>query len=235
MVSGDQIATELWDEVVGCFSPQEDRQTLRHLNIVNRRFHLLSRPRLFADFKFHPYSVAAATYGMDAQGLILPLDPDPEHLRQRLEFWASEEIVPYVRHCKVQPLEFEDVERTPPPGEDPYILLMAFYDSLPRFVNLEVFDVFTLHLTNIAITNLCLLPKLTEMSMEMCVIVEGETLHLDPSKLKLETFRFARCDDLEEWWYRAVCPDVLHALDLNVSESHNQQFFEEPSVPCFPN
>ncbi|KAJ6462030.1 hypothetical protein C8R47DRAFT_1225657 [Mycena vitilis] len=312
MVFGDRIATEVWDGIVSFYSSKEDRQTLQHLNLTNRRFHLLSRPRLFADFAFHPYSVRADRYGMSAGHLILPTDPNPERLRQRLEFWASEGIAPYVRTCAVQPLEFEGVERVAPPDEDPYALLKRFYELLPRFVNLESLEAFTLHVTNLAIANLFRLPKLASLSIDMCVLAEGETPDLDPSpKLKLKTLTFANCDDLEEWCFHVGCPEALTALGLtakrktidtspfqrsiraelgpshnrciitaerlssrtapwpamaprcmavsphfirehlenipcgdlgtirrvpwNVSGSHNQEFFEDPSIPCFPN
>ncbi|KAJ7928107.1 hypothetical protein B0H13DRAFT_1969421, partial [Mycena leptocephala] len=186
MKSGDEIPTEILDEILEHFSARGNCETLQHLNLVNRRFHHLARQRLFTYLTFHPYSVAVDSYGMSAADLILPLDPTPEHLRQRLEFWASEDIAPCVRECIVQPLEFEESKRESPAGEDPYILLKAFYEFLPRFINLEVFNAFTLHFTTIAMTNLRLLPKLTAMNIDMCSVAEGETLDLDaPSKLKL--------------------------------------------------
>ncbi|KAF7365003.1 F-box domain-containing protein [Mycena venus] len=231
-----EIATELWDEIVGFLSTEDDRQTLQHLNLINRRFHHVARPRLFADFKFHPYSVASDSYGMSAEHLLLPLHPYPQRLRQRLEFWASEDIASLVRDCTVQPLEFEESERAHPPGEDPYALLKAFYEFLPRFVNLKSFDAFTLHFTNLGIANLCLLPKLRTMSVDMCTVAEGETLDT-PSKLKLETFRFANSDELEEWWLRGICPDSLHTLGLDLSGVYDQRFFYDlqPSIPTFHN
>jgi hypothetical protein len=237
MKSGDEIPTEILDEMVEHFSARGNCETLQHLNLVNRRFHHLARQRLFTYLTFHPYSVAVDSYGMSAADLILPLDPTPEHLRQRLEFWASEDIAPCVRECIVQPLEFEESKRESPAGEDPYTLLKAFYEFLPRFINLEVFNAFTLHFTTIAMTNLRLLPKLTAMNIDMCSVAKGETLDLDPpSKLRLEFFRFSNCVDLEAWWSCAVCPDTLRSLCLDFSGSLNQLlFYEESKLPCFPN
>ncbi|KAF8171937.1 hypothetical protein K438DRAFT_185193 [Mycena galopus ATCC 62051] len=233
MVSGNQIPTELWDEAIGFLSPEEDRETLQHVNLINRRFHHLARPRLFADFEFYPYSVVNDSYGMIAEALILPLYF--ERFRKRLEFWASEDIAPLVRNCTVQPLEFEELERPRPPG-DPYSLLNSFYEFLPRFVNLELFAAFTLHFTGTAMANLRLLTKLRALSVDMCTTVEGETLDT-ASKLKLHTFRFANCDNLEEWWLRAICPDTLRNLGLDLSGMHYQGYFHDlqPHVPCFPN
>ncbi|KAJ7928106.1 hypothetical protein B0H13DRAFT_2653276 [Mycena leptocephala] len=238
MNSGDEIPTEIWDEIVEHFSAGGNCETLQRLNLVNRRFHHLAHQRLFTYFTFHPYSVAVDSYGMSAEDLILPLDPTPEHLRQRLEFWASEDIAPCVRECTVRPLEFEQSTRESPPGEDPYTLLKAFYEFLPRFINLEVFNAFTLHFTTIAMTNLRLLPKLTAMNIDMCPVAKGEILDLNPpSKLKLESFRFSNCANrLQRWWSCALCPDTLRSLCLDFSGSHDQLFFyEESQLPCFPN
>ncbi|KAF8171951.1 hypothetical protein K438DRAFT_185590 [Mycena galopus ATCC 62051] len=237
MVSGDDIPTELWDEVLGFLLTEKDPQTLQRLNLINRRFHHLARPRLFADFTFYPFYLVKDSFGW-APDFVLPLYFECfRRSGQRLEFWASEDIAPLVRNCTVQPLESWEAEpHHDPPTEDPYSLLKLFYEFLPRFVNLEFFAASTLQFTSIATANLCLLTKLRALSIDSCTAVEGEALYA-PSKLKLQTFRFANSDDLEEWWLRAICSDTLRNLALDLSEMGYQGFFRglQPRVPCFPN
>ncbi|KAJ6508484.1 hypothetical protein C8R45DRAFT_444673 [Mycena sanguinolenta] len=253
MVSVDEIPTELWQEIVQVLLPpkrrvfmtKEERQTLLKLNRTNRRFHDLVRPHIFADFEFYPYSFISHSFNRSDEDLIIPLSPHWMHL-QRLEFWASEDIAPFVRNCAVlPPLEFHDPLSSPPDPKDPYILSKAFYELLPRFTNLEYFAAFTLHFTNVAITNLCLLPKLQSVTLDRCMVVQGETLHPHGgapgalSKLKLDFFRFGNSDrSLEEWWIRTLCPDTLRSLHLDVSGVRFTSSFinSQPSnPPCFPN
>ncbi|KAF7346594.1 hypothetical protein MSAN_01887600 [Mycena sanguinolenta] len=249
----DSIPTELWQEIVQVFLPpkkrvfltKEERQTLLNLNRTNRRFHDLVRPHIFADLEFHPYSFTSYSYDRSDEDLIIPLSPHWLHL-QRLAFWASEDIAPLVRNCAVlPPLEFHDPLSGLPDTKDPYILLKPFYELLPRFVNLEYFAAFTLHFTNIAITNLCLLPKLHSVAIDRCMAVRGESLHAQrespdaPSMLELDFFRFGNSDrSLEEWWLRTLCPDTLRTLHLDVSRVRYASSFIDSQLsipPCFPN
>ncbi|KAJ7784351.1 hypothetical protein B0H16DRAFT_1492211 [Mycena metata] len=227
----DRLATELWEGVFDHL--REDKESLKTLNLTDQRFHALSRPRLFTDFTFHPYCTGG--YGMSIEDLYLPLNPTPERLHERLEFWASEEIAPLVRECVIEPLEFEAPRRKRPEGEDPYTLLNAFFALLPRFVNLQGINAFTIHFTNASLATLSLLPKLTKVGVEMCSMVEDERPQPLSSPLKLTTFTFGNNEDQEEWWYRALSPDTLQKLGLDLSQLQWQYLFSEPPLPTFPN
>ncbi|KAJ7132972.1 hypothetical protein C8R46DRAFT_1235515 [Mycena filopes] len=229
------LATEIWGHVFGFLTSNEDKETLKHLNLGNKLFHALSRPRLFSDFTFHPYSTEA--YGMSAEDLYLPLDPSPKHVSERLQFWASEEIAPLVRGCMIEPLAFAKAERERPADEDPYTLLNAFFALLPRFVNLESLDAFTIHFTNASLATLSLLPKLTSVGVDMCCLVQDERLQPLSSPLKLTTFTFANAEDQEDWWYRALSPDTLQTIGLDLSQLHFQNLFSDDMqpLPTFPN
>ncbi|KAJ7451545.1 hypothetical protein FB451DRAFT_1283545 [Mycena latifolia] len=240
MNTGARIPAELLDEIVVHFSPTTDRETLRHLSLTNRRFHRVSHPLLFANFKFHPYSVVQNTYyfvDMAPEDLILPLEPVLNRARQRLEFWVSEKIATCVLECEVDPLDFEYSGRTPPPGEDPYALLAAFFQALPRFVNLQHFSGFHVHFTRIAMMNLCTLPKLSTVSIKMCHVATGEILDPPSKMLELDVLTFCDSRKLGAWWFRALCLNTLRVLDLGVSEALDQDFFfgAHSSVPRFPN
>ncbi|KAJ7677430.1 hypothetical protein B0H17DRAFT_1334264 [Mycena rosella] len=156
MMSTDpRVPAELLDEIVAHFSPDSDHATLKDLSLTSRRFDDLSRPLVFTSFNFYPYSVVTGSYGLCAGDFVLPPAPDLNRARERLEFWASARIAPYVLECNVEPLEFENSGRLPPPGEDPYMLLAAFFQFLPRFTRLRGFSGFHVHFTQITVANLC--------------------------------------------------------------------------------
>ncbi|KAK7048550.1 F-box domain-containing protein [Favolaschia claudopus] len=229
------FATELWEEIISYFTPEEDRQALLCLNLVDHRFHHIARRRIFADFKFCPYSVRSNEYGMHAEELALPVIPTPEWLRQRLELWASDDIAPFVDYCVVEPLEFEKIER-PYPDEDPYVLMKLFYELLPRFINLKSLFIFAVHLTDNALTNLARMPKLHTLILNRIAAVEGETLNV-PSKLKLRAFEFANCGTLGEWWLDAACLDTLEELEVGLYLPYCPRFLGDSMLdyPIFPN
>ncbi|KAJ6525227.1 hypothetical protein DFH09DRAFT_1371933 [Mycena vulgaris] len=234
MSSSVHIPTELWDEVVGHFSPGVDHDTLKHLTLTNRCLHHLSRPLLFTNFKFQPYTVVISIHGMYTGDLLLPLAPELDRARQRLEFWASEAIARHVLHCDVQPLEFEESGRVPPAGEDPYTLLAAFFDFLPRFVNLQHFGGFHVHFTRATVMNLGVLQKLSSVSIDsMCLVADDEILDPPSKLLKLNVFGFAN-NDQGHWWFRALCPDTLRVLQMDISDLVDHSFFYK-SLTRFPN
>ncbi|KAJ6525239.1 hypothetical protein DFH09DRAFT_173921 [Mycena vulgaris] len=213
-MSFTRVPPELLDEIVGHLS---DRATLKRLALTNRWFHHLSRPLLFTSFKFHPYSLAAYLEGEArayVEDLVLPQAEELERARGRLEFWVSDEIAPYVLKCHVEPLDFIGVPR---PGQDPYMLLAAFFSLLPRFVNLQHFGGFYVQFTRVAMTNLCALPKLRSITIDSCVVAHEEILDT-PSKLfKLDDFTLSTNEhQLEEWWFHALCPDTLRVLHVNL-------------------
>ncbi|KAJ7021607.1 hypothetical protein C8F04DRAFT_1273464 [Mycena alexandri] len=176
---------------------------------------------------------------MPVEDLYLPLDPTPECLHERLEFWASGEIAPLVRQCMIGHLKFETSGRKRPEGEDPYTLLNALFALLPRFVNLEALGAFTIHFTNASLATLSFLPKLTKIGVEMCSLVEDKQLQPLSTPLKLTTFTFGNNEDQsEEWWYRALSPKTLQKVGLDLSQLHFQYLFSDdmqPPLPTFPN
>ncbi|KAJ7134832.1 hypothetical protein C8R44DRAFT_870418 [Mycena epipterygia] len=236
MTSSARVPTELLDEIVGHFRPDSDHETLKHLNLTSWSFHTISRPLLFATFNFHPYSVVTDTYGMCPEHLILQPGLELERVRRRLEFWSSEEIAPYVLYCNIEPLEFENSGRQPPP-EDPYTLLTTFFEFLPRFANLRDLYGFTIHFTRVAMASLCALPKLTRVSIDMCIMAPGEQLDDPPPKsLKLETLQFCNNQDQIDWWLQGLCPDSLRVLAIDMSQSHDASLFDlQSELPSFPN
>ncbi|KAJ6525240.1 hypothetical protein DFH09DRAFT_1416579 [Mycena vulgaris] len=217
-MSSARVPPELLDEIVGHLSPDLDHDTLKDLTLTNRYFHHLSRPLLFTSFELHPYSLVPFTRGLSAEDLVLPQAEELECGRGRLEFWASEEIAPYVLKCHVEPPGLAS-DRVPSPDENPYTLLAAFFALLPRFVNLQHFGGFYVHFTGVAMTNLCTLPKLRNVGIDSCVVADHETRSFRASLVKLDDFTFRNNrDDMERWWFRhALCPDTLRVLCVNIS------------------
>ncbi|KAJ7147170.1 hypothetical protein C8R43DRAFT_543616 [Mycena crocata] len=175
---------------------------------------------------------------MSSEDLILLPAPQFERARQRLEFWASDEIAPHVIDCSVEPLEFEHSGRAPAPGEDPYALLTPFFEFLPRFVNLKSFNAFTVHFSSVTLARFFLLPALSSVSIDMCVLARPEeVLEAPPKVLNLTRFLICNTEDQIDWWFRALCPDALRVVAVDMSGSYDQRFFFEmqPTFPFLPN
>ncbi|KAJ7677434.1 hypothetical protein B0H17DRAFT_1079159 [Mycena rosella] len=235
-----RVPAELLGEIVTYFSRDSDHETLQQLALTTRYFHLLSRPVLFRSFKFHPYSMG---YDMPGLSNLLPilLASELDRARQRLEFWASEMIAPHVLVCDVAPLTFEEIGPRLSAEEDPYILLAAFFQCLPRFTKLQCFVGIHVHFTRAAMANLCVLPNLRSVTIAegTGTVSAGELgLEVAPQSLKLDVFQFYNNEESQEtWWFRALCPDTLHLLKLEMSTRFYQIFFSgiHSSIPCFPN
>ncbi|KAJ7434707.1 hypothetical protein FB451DRAFT_1418635 [Mycena latifolia] len=197
------------------------RDAISQVHRVDWLFHRIARPLLFREFKFHPYGRwSFAWLDWDSpSALYLPHPVQIQLLLQRLEFWSSHEIAPLIRVCHMtpwdnnvdEPLGWEFTR-----GADPYVLLRAFFDSLPRFTNLRRLDATLVPFTDIAIQHLCILPKLTHLMVEECTIVEDVVNLAACHRLAVPSFVFRHHKDVtdHERWLRLLDPDALRYLQV---------------------
>ncbi|KAJ7051734.1 hypothetical protein C8F01DRAFT_998989, partial [Mycena amicta] len=86
-----EFPNELWTEVFVGVSHTD----LIQVATASRAFCALARPLLFADFTFHPYAVAPSG------DRFLPPQETMESATERLNFWMSPEIAPFVHTCVI--------------------------------------------------------------------------------------------------------------------------------------
>ncbi|KAJ6587389.1 hypothetical protein B0H10DRAFT_2093738 [Mycena sp. CBHHK59/15] len=139
----DDIPDEMWSEIFSHLP----RDALVHVHLAQRRFHYISRPLLFSEFRFHPKNVKCPP------GTTSHVEISQEELvdivLQRLEFWSSSGIAPFIRTCRV--IGWRNSGCT------------AFFNSFPRFTNLFRLCMIEVQYNQIFMQNLHLLPNLTHL------------------------------------------------------------------------
>ncbi|KAJ7221271.1 hypothetical protein GGX14DRAFT_353679, partial [Mycena pura] len=93
MPSHRDFPNEVWLHVFS-YVP---KNTLPAVSLTNSSFCRLIRPLLFTHLDFHPY--ACDRHTPETRGL--PSSKEVERLMERLHFWCSDAIAPYVRSIKI--------------------------------------------------------------------------------------------------------------------------------------
>ncbi|KAJ7185358.1 hypothetical protein C8R46DRAFT_1342644 [Mycena filopes] len=174
----DRIPNELWLKALG-FAPTE---ALTRISTTSRRFCSLSRPHIFAEFRFHPYAIGD-------QGLLLPNPRRMKKASERLKFWLSDEIAPFVRVCSITPFTGPKTSKFST-SDEPYTLLAAFFDGLGIFTGLQILTADKVHFTQIGVSNLCVLPNLHTLRIWDHKVSPGHVINF--SGLQLRSLRSLR-------------------------------------------
>ncbi|KAJ7934768.1 hypothetical protein B0H13DRAFT_2305220 [Mycena leptocephala] len=229
-MSSQRFPNELWLEVFSHLP----RDTLKAVSLAYRTFHRLSRPALFRDFKFHPYAVH-----IDSGGALAGLPPSADVNRslERLNFWCSDEIAPFVRICRIIPWYpfFSNSRLVFSTTDTPYTLLYALFERVPCFTGLKRLFAEHAHFTQTGVTNVCRLPTLSRLDLVLCSVAPGE--HIDPSTLGLGVSScllkpYIHSQDGFDPWVRLLRPEHLRQFQM----SYNSRFFSERlhTTPSFP-
>ncbi|KAJ7644739.1 hypothetical protein FB45DRAFT_299163 [Roridomyces roridus] len=184
-----RLPIELWHEILLLIS-RERRRDLEHVYATDRTLRAISRPLLFSHLVFHPYHRVAT----ENQAHPEPALPSPEAVQfalDRLEFWSSDEIAPFVQECEVAPryryCESEEEAELQPHTDSLHILMTSFLNCLRKFTNIKKFSAESANFTQAGLCNLCQLPLLREVVIRWCNIVPGETI--DMTGLELPTLK----------------------------------------------
>ncbi|KAF7345829.1 L-aminoadipate-semialdehyde dehydrogenase [Mycena venus] len=181
-----QVPEELLLEIV----QHLPKETLQYVSLAHRTLRHISRPFLFADFVFHPYGMRYMP--ADRSRVRWPEADDPmclhdeaqDHEVERLKFWSSSGIAPFVRSCSIIPLNSRDWAEQKA-ADTPTALLDIFFERLPHFAGIHHFHAYMVHFTQIGLANLCGLPRLTRLQIIQCRSPEP----LDCSSLELPRIR----------------------------------------------
>ncbi|KAJ7185349.1 hypothetical protein C8R46DRAFT_1342637 [Mycena filopes] len=219
----DRIPNEIWLKALG-FAPTE---ALTRVSLTSHRFCALSRPHIFAEFRFRPYAIGD-------KGLLLPKPPQMKKASDRLKFWLSDEIAPFVRVCTITPFAKTSKFST---SDEPYTLLAAFFDGLGIFTGLQILTADKVHFTQIGVSNLCVLPNLHTLRIWDHKVSPGHVINFSGLQLRnLRSLRFPigftsdRDTDHSEW-IPLLDADNVRELELSLHQPHA---LEIDHLPLFP-
>ncbi|KAJ7453356.1 hypothetical protein B0H11DRAFT_279340 [Mycena galericulata] len=116
-MASPQLPPELWLQVL----PNLPRNSLCTVSLVSHRFHGISAPLLFAKFQYRPGALKETLTGTFLQREL-----------ERLAFWSSESVAPYVRTCVIA------LFTMPITLDSPWPLMKALSEAISRFTNLRV-------------------------------------------------------------------------------------------------
>ncbi|KAJ6514313.1 hypothetical protein C8R47DRAFT_1090915 [Mycena vitilis] len=222
------LPDEIWTEVLAHLP----RDMLSNVNLTSLRLHCLTRPLLFRKFEFHPYTCLPGYRTTSGNPSSLAL-PGPEQINlviQRLRFWSTDDIAPFVRSCLIAPWPtsavhgwsfFRVVWNDSFLAEDPYMLLTSLLDALPRFTNLNNLTFDRVHFTQSRLERLALLPPLKFLGVSMCGVAEGEVLFTSRlTPLAVAEFKFIHDNSFDgvDHWLDLLPRDTLRHAELSCNK-----------------
>jgi len=129
-------------------------------------FAALGKIRAFSSFHFSPFILVA-----NPVHYRWPFIKDLTSRRiERLEYWASDDIAPLVRHCKVDPLYYSDATAPFANEREDTCLIDIFFQTLPRFFNISHLECNHLPFCNLALSQLSQLKKLRTLEVTDCTV-----------------------------------------------------------------
>ena len=229
-VSSRTLPPELWLMVFRLVNdPDPDslqaRDTLTSISLTCRVFRHFAVPLLFETFVLHPSDWT--------------LSGCPDREVQRLDFYASDRIVPYVCHLKVQDsLAYGSPETM---RENSLFLIFKFFDMLPRFTNARSLTCDNIRIGLHVFKNLSALPCLRSLSLSNCDASDSLTTNDSLRLLRLHTFRATHYwwdETGDHRWLTLMDPSSLQVLRVHIvhnsSPSFSGSFFRDmPSADLF--
>ncbi|KAJ7304778.1 Fungalysin metallopeptidase-domain-containing protein [Mycena albidolilacea] len=165
-----QVPEELLLEIV----QHLPKEALQHVSLAHRTLWRISRPFLFADFVFHPYGMDRVRWPWHPVCLY---DEAQDREIQRLDFWSSPEIAPFVWSCSVIPLSSREWAKQEAVNMQT-ALLRIFFKRLPHFTGIHHFHACMVRFTRTGLANVCGLPRLARLQIILCSIQKSQWVNL---------------------------------------------------------
>ncbi|KAJ7748683.1 hypothetical protein B0H16DRAFT_1725495 [Mycena metata] len=221
----DRFPNELWLKALG-YAPND---ALTNIASTSHRFCDLSRPQLFSEFEYHPYAIGSTSVLLPTRRLI-------QKATERLKFWFSDAIAPFVRVCNVTP--FASKASRFSTSDQPYILLDAFFQGLGAFTGLRALTTNEVHFTQTGVSNVCLLPNLHTLRIEEYKVAPGHEIAFVSLKLV-----GLRCLQIPEKpsprkvvdhspWIPLLSANKVCKLELALNPPNGLDIDQIPSFPC---
>ncbi|KAJ7046366.1 hypothetical protein C8F04DRAFT_1227507 [Mycena alexandri] len=226
-MSAQEVPEELWLEIFKLIP----RECLMKASLTFRAFYRITRPLIFTHFHFHPYCLIQSAYG---GVLLLPRKEKIALARERLDFWSSGEIGPYVRSCDITPWRAHST-RALAVSKTPHVLLHAFFDRLTHFTELRRVSTNEVYFSQTAVTNICALSALTHLNIHGLRVPRDGVISPMPQALAVSSFTIHHNRPLKNdvsYWITLLRPDSLLELDIHC----DLRIFGEnlDNIPSFP-
>ncbi|KAJ7185931.1 hypothetical protein C8R46DRAFT_1289352 [Mycena filopes] len=235
MGAEERVPGELWLEILGNLREYADRKTLSNFSVASHTFRSAALPLLFHKFRFTPYYIASKAT------LLLPSPTKIDQHLERLAFWTSPEIAPFVRYCDISAKEERYGETTQKAEwslstDTPYTLLDALFERLAQFTGLKQLRAHHIHFTQARVDILCRLPILPfELGIHRCSVAPGERIDPSPHGLRVSNFTLwhsHHSDDGGDHWIPLLHPEHLHSLNTDFDP---RCMGRPDAIPFFPN
>ncbi|KAJ7185810.1 hypothetical protein C8R46DRAFT_1343003 [Mycena filopes] len=160
---------------------------------------------------------------------------------ERLAFWTSPEVAPFVRYCDIwahqeRYKESKEQAEWSFPTDTPYILLDALFERLAQFTGLKQLHAHHIHFTQTRVDILCRLPIVPfELGIYWCSVTPGERIDSSPRALRVSDFILGhsrKSDDGADYWFPLLHPEHLRSLD---TEFDSRCIGRTDGIPLFPN
>ncbi|KAF7320665.1 hypothetical protein HMN09_00151500 [Mycena chlorophos] len=215
------ISDEVWDEILRCV-PDEERAAV---STVSRQLRRISLPQLVKRVVLRAYS------SKDGQ-LLLPSTSIVEGMLERLAFYTSPKIAPYVRSCKIT--TYMQTHAPFAPSNDPHLLQTAFFQKLSCFAGLRSLSMSRIHLTGQDLTLLMGLRSLESFEAEHCPLPSTCPPGLDASltlpSLSFIPEKFDEDGEEFETWLKLIDTTKLRRVALRNSIYNADGLSSYPAV-----
>ena len=239
------LPPELWLVVFRVFDDRDPDSlqawdTLKSISLTCRAFRRFTLPLLCKTFALNPQASPPNS---------MPLSNCTDREVQRLDFYASDRIAPYVCHLKVLPYIKRLVPGSTMPEtvhDNSLFLVCKFFDMLPRFTNARSLTCDDTVIEIRAFKNLSALSCLRSLSLTDCNASDSLSTNDTLRPLRLHTFRAAYHGwdaDLTKAgahrWLSLIDPSSLQVLQVinacnSCSSSLGGFFRDMPSAGLFP-
>ncbi|KAJ7205772.1 hypothetical protein GGX14DRAFT_458431 [Mycena pura] len=215
----DTVPNELWLEIF----EHLPRKSLSQASLTAHSFWRLARPFLFRHFHFHPYAYYDGSFYL----------PSPERMaraKERLHFWLSDEIAPFVHECRISSWSERHCQDS---TDSPNILLDILLLQLPRFTNLWHLTANCATFTGAAMSTLRGMSTLRHLEIERCWVDAEESLESFSPALTLFSFsgRY-RCPLTP--WIPFLRPDSDHLRELRLLCELRDWNEHLEAIPVYP-
>jgi len=150
--------------------------------------------------------------------------PDGDSLSRRVEWWTSESISPLVRQCSITSKRLwichDDCSKMPARENliDP--IHDDFFQLLPRFVNVQRLRCHGIVFSDLVLTQICQLERLTTLEIDSCIMIAS----VRPPMLKVTNFFFTTSALLLKYsetrenrgWLEVLHPDHIRCIHIRI-------------------
>jgi F-box-like len=200
------LPPELWQAIFEDLSLQD----VLNVRLTCKTFSALAKAQAFSNYNSLPYM------------------PDRDSLSRRVEWWTSESISPLVRQCSINSTRiwaWHDPSGVPDGGNFIDPIYNDFFQLLPRFVNTRRLHCRNIVFSDLVLTQLCQLERLTTLEIDSCIMIAS----IRPPMLKVTNFllktsalllKYSATGGIPRGWLEVLHPDYIRRIHIDIHNPH---------------